>query len=95
MSFAGVVLICWLAIAAAAFFALGRLASRGDVEADLGIVGETELRMLLGAREEEHLPLESRLAQLGLAGAPQLGLAGAQPVWASHERGVQPTGYTA
>jgi hypothetical protein len=68
MSFAGIVLACWLLIAALAFLALSALtwtASREDVEADLGIVGPAELRMLLG-EGEERLPLEARLARLGI-----------------------------
>jgi hypothetical protein len=88
MSFAGVMVACWATIAAVAFFALsalGRASARGDVEADLGIVGETELRMLLGTLEEERLPLESRLAHLGIQSA--------QPVWASHD-GAACAGYT-
>jgi hypothetical protein len=72
MSFAGAVLACWLAIAAIAFLglsALTRLATqRDDLEADLGIVGEAELRMLVGDRYEERLPLETRLAYLGIPG---------------------------
>jgi hypothetical protein len=55
MTFAGVMIGCWLAIAAVAFLAisgLGRLAGRGDVEAELGIVGEAELRMLVGERHD-------------------------------------------
>ncbi len=69
MSFAGAVLACWLAIAAVAFLALSRVATHGDIEADLGIVGSTELRMLLGDREEEHLSIETRLAYLGIPAA--------------------------
>jgi hypothetical protein len=72
MSFAGAILACWVAIAAVAFLALsalGRPTARGDLEADLGIVGDAELRMLLGDREEERLPLEKRLAYLGIPGA--------------------------
>jgi hypothetical protein len=71
MSFAGAILACWAAIAAVAFLALsalGRLTAPGDLEADLGIVGDAELRMLLGDREEERLPLETRLAYLGIPG---------------------------
>lgn len=63
MSFAGVVLASWLALAALAFMgltALTRLAARGDRDAELGIVGEAELR------DEPHLPLEVRLAYLGI-----------------------------
>jgi hypothetical protein len=55
MTFAGVVIGCWLAIAALAFLAisgLGRLTARGDVDADLGIVGAAELRMLVGDRPD-------------------------------------------
>jgi hypothetical protein len=72
MSFAGAILACWVAIAAVAFLALsalGRVTARGDLEADLGIVGDAELRVLLGEREEERLPLEKRLAYLGIPGA--------------------------
>jgi hypothetical protein len=72
MSFAGAVLACWLAIAAIAFYALSaltRLAARGDVEPELGIVGEAELRVLLGERNEDRLSLETRLAHLGAASA--------------------------
>jgi hypothetical protein len=63
MSVVGVVLICWLALAAIAFLGLsglGRLAERRDAEAetDLGIVGEAELRMLLS--EEDFTILDSR-----------------------------------
>jgi hypothetical protein len=77
MSFAGTVLVCWLAIAALAFYALSaltRFADRGDGEAELGIVGEAELRMLLGERRDDQPPLEARLAQLGMPSA--------QPAWA-------------
>ena len=55
MTFAGVVVGCWLAIAALAFLAisgLGRLAERGDVDSDLAIVGEAELRMLVGGHTD-------------------------------------------
>lgn len=55
MTFAGVVVGCWLAIAGLAFLAisgLGRLASRGDVDSDLAIVGEAELRMLVGSHAD-------------------------------------------
>jgi hypothetical protein len=72
MSFAGVVLACWLGIAAVAFLALsglGRLAARGDVEADLGIVGDAELRMLVGERSGERASLELRIAELGMPSA--------------------------
>lgn len=61
MTFAGVVIGCWLAIAAVAFLAisgLGRLAARGDVDAQLGIVGDAELRVLVSERHEEHSTLE-------------------------------------
>jgi hypothetical protein len=54
MSLLGFVLACWLALAALAFVALSALAragARSDVEADLGIVGEAELRLLLGDQE--------------------------------------------
>jgi hypothetical protein len=50
MSFAGIVFACWLLIAAFAFVALSaiaRTAAASDEEADLGIVGAAELRMLL------------------------------------------------
>jgi hypothetical protein len=66
MSFAGVVIACWLGIAGVAFLAisgLGRLAARGDVDADLAIVGDAELRMLLGDRGER-LPRDTRAAHL-------------------------------
>jgi hypothetical protein len=56
MSFAGVVIASWLAIAAIAFLALSALAratSRNDYEANLGIVGNAELRMLLGESGED------------------------------------------
>jgi hypothetical protein len=60
MTFAGTLIGCWLAIAGLAFLAisgLGRLAAHGDVESDLGIVGEAELRMLVAYRgEEQHAP---------------------------------------
>jgi len=82
MSFAGVVLACSLALGGVAFLALsglGRLTARGDVEADLGIVGESELRMLLGDRDEEHLPIEARLAYLGISSG--------RPLWAGHDGG--------
>jgi hypothetical protein len=45
MTILGVVLV-WLTIAAVAFLALsalGRLTARRDIEAELGILGETEL----------------------------------------------------
>jgi len=61
MTFAGVVIGCWLTIAAVAFVAisaLGRLAARGDVDAQLGIVGAAELRVLVSERHEEHSTLE-------------------------------------
>ncbi len=61
MTFAGVVIGCWLAIAAVAFLAisgLGRLAARGDVDAQLGIVGAAELRVLVSEHHEEHRTLE-------------------------------------
>jgi hypothetical protein len=61
MTFAGVVIGCWLAIATVAFLAisaLGRLAARGDVDAQLGIVGDAELRVLVSERHEEHSALE-------------------------------------
>lgn len=60
MTFVGLVMGCWLAIAAVAFVAisgLGRLAGRGDVDAQLGIVGEAELRMLVSERHDEHSAL--------------------------------------
>jgi hypothetical protein len=69
MSFAGVVVACWLGIAAVAFLALsglGRLAARGDVEADLGIVGDAELRMLVGEQGGDRASLELRIADLGM-----------------------------
>jgi hypothetical protein len=72
MSFASVVVACWLGIAAVAFLALsglGRLAARGDVEADLGIVGDAELRMLVGGRGGERASLELRIAELGMPSA--------------------------
>jgi hypothetical protein len=69
MSVVGVVLAYWLALGALAFAALtaiGRLAANGDGEAELGIVGETEVRVMWGHDEETRLPLEARLARLGL-----------------------------
>jgi hypothetical protein len=66
MSFAGILFACWLGIGGAAFIAfsgLGRLAARGDVEADLAIVGDAELRVLVGGRDEQRPSLEARLAQ--------------------------------
>lgn len=90
MSFAGILFACWLAIGAIAFFALsglGRLAARGDVEADLGIVGDAELRVLVGGRDEQRPSLEARLAQFS---AP-----GSQLAWASGESaGRYTAGYT-
>jgi hypothetical protein len=80
MSFAGAVLACWLIIAGVAFFALSglaRLTARGDIEADLGIVGEAELRMLVGERDEERLPIEALLGHLGISNP--------RPEWASHD----------
>jgi hypothetical protein len=62
MTFAGTLIGCWLAIAGLAFLAisgLGRLAARGDVESDLGIVGEAELRMLVAHRGQERRTLHS------------------------------------
>jgi hypothetical protein len=56
MSFAGAVIACWLAIAALAFLALSilaRAASHDGSEANLGIVGNAELRMLLGEGGED------------------------------------------
>ena len=76
MSFAGVVLACWLAIAAIAFLALSALAratARGDTEANLGIVGNAELRMLLGERDEDPRSLEARLSRLGIPSAHRAG----------------------
>jgi hypothetical protein len=61
MSVVGVVLVSWLALAAMAFLglsALARLSERREVDADLGIVGEAELRMLLS--EEDFTILDSR-----------------------------------
>ncbi len=61
MTFAGAVIGCWLAIAAVAFLVisgLGRLTARGDVDAQLGIVGAAELRVLVSERHEEHSTLE-------------------------------------
>jgi hypothetical protein len=75
MSFAGVIVACWLLIAAVAFMglsALTRLTARGDGEAELGILGEADLRMLLGERDETRLPLEKRLAYLGVPGTRQV-----------------------
>lgn len=75
MSFAGVVLACWLGIAAVAFLALSalaRVASR-DADANLGIVGNAELRVLLGERDEDLLPLEARLGRLGIPSAQRSG----------------------
>jgi hypothetical protein len=92
MSFAGILCACWLGIGGVAFLAfsgLGRLAARGDVEADLGIVGDVELRMLLGGRAQPRPSLEKRLAQFA---AP-----GPQPVWSSSDRiasGFTGTSYT-
>lgn|ERR1700722_11596894 len=71
MSSAGIVFMCWLGLAGVAFFAfsgLARLTARGDVEADLGIVGDAELRMLVGGRDELRPSLEARLAQFGTPG---------------------------
>jgi hypothetical protein len=56
MSFAGLLVLWWLTLAAVAFAAislLGRLAGRGDVDAELGIVGASDLRMLLATHEEQ------------------------------------------
>lgn len=104
MSFAGIVVACWLAIAAIAFLAistLGRLAGRGDVEADLGIVGAAELRMLLGEREEERLrgrrlPIEARFGALGVE--TRRGAFGAAPgpsaAWMSHTPPSKHSSYT-
>jgi hypothetical protein len=81
MSFAGILLLCWLGIGAAAFFAfsgLGRLADRGDIEADLAIVGDAELRVLVGGHDEHRPSLDARLAQFA---APS-----AQVAWMSGER---------
>jgi hypothetical protein len=78
MSFAGFLCACWIGIGGIAFMAfsgLSRLTARADVEADLGIVGDAELRMLLGGRDEQRPPLEARLAQFA-APAPQ-------PAWTS------------
>ena len=85
MSFAGLVMACWLGIAAIAFLAisgLSRLAARGDVEADLRIVGDAELRILVGGRESsEHASWETRLAMLGMpsAGAAWVSCEGSTP----------------
>jgi hypothetical protein len=91
MSFAGILFACWLAIGAVAFFAfsgLARLTARGDVEADLGIVGDAELRVLVGGHEPRP-SLEARLAQFGAPGthAPgmRFGTPGTQLAWASSE----------
>jgi hypothetical protein len=77
MSFAGVVIACWLGIAGVAFLAISGLGRLADVDADLGIVGDAELRMLLGDRGEERLPLDTQLAHLW---APN-----ARTAWASHD----------
>jgi hypothetical protein len=67
MSIVGIVLMCWLVLAAMAFVglsALGRRVARRDVEADLGIVGEAELRMRLG--EDHFTVLDTRLYDVSL-----------------------------
>jgi hypothetical protein len=67
MSVVGIVLTCWLVLAAIAFLALsalGRRAARRDVEADLGIVGEAELRMRVG--EDDFTILDTRLYDVSL-----------------------------
>jgi hypothetical protein len=69
MSFAGIILACWLLIAVFAFLALsaiGRTTADRQDDAELGIVGAAELRMLLGHGEDDFVPLEARLANLGL-----------------------------
>lgn len=63
MTFAGTVIGCWVAIAGLAFLAisgLGRLAARGDVDSDLGIVGTAELKMLIAARHEHGIEEHAR-----------------------------------
>ncbi len=79
MSFAGVVLACWLGLAGVAFFTysgLARLTARGDVEADLGIVGDAELRMLVGARDELRPSHQGRLMQFGMPAAQMAWMSG-------------------
>ncbi|HVR04720.1 MAG TPA: hypothetical protein VMS02_01675 [Solirubrobacteraceae bacterium] len=72
MSLAGVLVACWLTLAALAFMALtalGRFAARGDGEAELGILGDAEVRMMLSDREDARLPLDARLAAyMGIPG---------------------------
>jgi hypothetical protein len=72
MTFAGAVIGCWLAIAGIAFLAisgLGRLAARGDVDSDLGIVGAAELRMLVGSPTDERRVFEAPHATRGTSAA--------------------------
>ncbi|HUN78179.1 MAG TPA: hypothetical protein VMU32_04595 [Solirubrobacteraceae bacterium] len=69
MSVVGVVLAYWLVLAAVAFAALtviGRLSARGDGEAELGIVADAEVRVILGGAQEQRASLEARLAHLAL-----------------------------
>lgn len=72
MSLAGVLLAYWLTLAALAFAALtalGRFAARGDGEAELGILGEAEVRVMLAGHDETRGPLEAGLASyIGIAG---------------------------
>jgi hypothetical protein len=94
MSFAGIVLMCWLGLAGIAFFALSglaRLTARGDVEADLGIVGDAELRMLVGGRDEPRPSFEARLAQFGM---PSTQMARMSGDGSGRGAGYMATGYT-
>jgi hypothetical protein len=85
MSFAGILFVCWLGIGGVAFIVfsgLGRLTARGDVEADLAIVGDAELRVLVGGRDEHRPSLEARLAQFAVPSA-QFAVPSAQVAWMS------------
>lgn len=69
MSLAMILISSWLAIAALAMLALTLLAARrGEGEAELGILGDAELRTLLGSASAR---ATARLLGAGPHGAPE------------------------